>query len=204
MEFSLLCGYFFILASFIVFAISVISFYLNLIVLSKLYYDFGVFIVCLLFMPLVVSCRTYLKIVNIHKIKLRELVKMSINEMEIKDYFSDKKTDYLTKYEEYIKNIQDKLYNIDTRECVSLTIVDKMRSLQSRISKAFDKLEILKNDYFMRLDAVELDLINKIASSQSSLEFEEVIKFEMLVENLEEQVDAINYYLQAVEEIGLR
>jgi DNA-binding protein len=79
-----------------------------------------------------------------------------------------------------------------------------MQNLQNRISQAVDRLETLKNDYFARLDNVELELKNKLIDHKSDREVEVVIESQILVERLEEEVESINYYLQAVDEMGGR
>jgi hypothetical protein len=49
---------------------------------------------------------------------------------------------------------------------------------------------------------VELELKNRLIDHKSDQEVEVVIESQILVERLEEEVEAINYYLQAVDEMG--
>jgi DNA-binding protein len=100
--------------------------------------------------------------------------------------------------------VHKKIENIEKNQHLSSTTADEVQSLQNRISQAIDRLEILKNDYFSRLDNVELELKNRLIDHKSDQEIEVVIESQILVERLEEEVEAINYYLQAVDEIGWR
>ncbi|MBD2504093.1 hypothetical protein H6G83_26365 [Anabaena azotica FACHB-119] len=193
---------FLILTSVTRLAISAISFSLNLVVISKVYSDFVIFILSLLLIPLIVSCINHVKDFKLYKNKWRSLRKTPINTIEIESYFSGKKNKFTEKYHEYIKNVQKKVENIEKRERLSSTTADEVRSLRYRISQAVDRLEILKKDYFLRLDAVELELKSKLLHNQSDIEIEAVLESQMSVERLEEQVEAINYYLQAVDEMG--
>ncbi|MFM2060636.1 MAG: hypothetical protein RLZZ507_306 [Cyanobacteriota bacterium] len=195
---------FMILASSVMLGISVISFSLNLIVISKVYYDFGIFLGCLLLIPLIVSWRKYLQTTKNHKKQLRLSRTEPINIMEIEHYFSEQKSNFIRTYQEYVKNVHKKIENIEKNQHLSSTTADEVQSLQNRISQAIDRLEILKNDYFSRLDNVELELKNRLIDHKSDQEIEVVIESQILVERLEEEVEAINYYLQAVDEIGWR
>ncbi|MBD2138350.1 hypothetical protein H6F32_12270 [Anabaena sp. FACHB-1237] len=192
---------FMILASFTMLGISVISFYLNLIVISKVYYDFGVFLVCLLLIPLINSWRKYVQNTKRHKNQLHFSKTEAINIVEIESYFSDQKNNFIKTYQEYVNYVHEKIENIGKSQHLSSTTVDEMQNLQNRISQAVDRLEILRNDYFARLDSVELELKNRLIEHKSDQETEVVIESQILVERLEEEVEAMNYYLQAVDEI---
>ncbi|MBC5793796.1 hypothetical protein H5968_01170 [Sphaerospermopsis sp. LEGE 00249] len=193
---------FMILASFTMLGISVISFYLNLIVISKVYYDFGVFIVCLVLIPLINSWRKYVQNTKKHKNYLHFSKTEAINIVEIENYFSDQKNNFIKTYQEYVNYVHQKIENVRKSQHLSSTTVDEVGSLQNRISQAVDRLETLKNDYFARLDNVELELKNKLIDHISDPEMEVVIESQILVERLEEEVEAINYYLQAVDEMA--
>ena len=195
---------FLILSSFAMLGISVISFFLNVVVISKVYSDSVVFLLCCLLIPLIVSWRSYLKTQNYYRTKLRLSRTEPINRIEIESYFYGKKTNFLGKYDEYIKNVQQKIEHIEKREHLSSITADEVQSLQYRISQAVDRLEILKEDYFLRLDAVELELKHKLIDNHLDMEIEAVMESQMSVERLEQEVEAINYYLQAVDEMDLR
>ncbi len=195
---------FMILASFTMLVISVISFYLNLIAISKVYYDFGVFLVCLLLIPLIVSWRKYVQNTKKHRNQWHLSKTEPINIVEIESYFSDQKNNFITTYQEYVNHVHQKINNVQKIQHLSSTTVDEMQNLQNRIYQAVDRLETLKNDYFARLDNVELELKNKLIDHKSDQEVEVVIESQILVERLEEEVESINYYLQAVDEMGWR
>jgi hypothetical protein len=191
---------FMILASFTMLGISVISFYLNLIVISKVYYDLGVFLVCLLLIPLIVSWRKYVQNTKKHKNQWHLSRTEPINIVEIESYFSDQKNNFITTYQEYVNHVHQKIENVEKIQHLGSTTLDEVQSLQNRISQAVDRLETLKNNYFARLDNVELELKNRLIDHKSDQEV--VIESQILVERLEEEVEAINYYLQAVDEMG--
>ena len=191
---------FMILASFTMLGISVISFYLNLIVISKVYYDLGVFLVCLLLIPLIVSWRKYVQNTKKHKNQWHLSRTEPINIVEIESYFSDQKNNFITTYQEYVNHVHQKIENVEKIQHLGSTTSDEVQSLQNRISQAVDRLETLKNNYFARLDNVELELKNRLIDHKSDQEV--VIESQILVERLEEEVEAINYYLQAVDEMG--
>lgn len=193
---------FMILASFTMLGISLIRLSFDLIVISKLYYDFGIFIVCLFLIPLIVSWRKYLQTTQNHKNQLHFSRTDAINIVEIESYFSEQKNSFIRKYEEYVNHVHGKINNVAKSQHLSSTTVDEVESLQNRISQAVDRLEILKNDYFARLDNVELELKNRLIDHISDPEMEVVIESQILVERLEEEVEAINYYLQAVDEMA--
>ncbi|ACK73975.1 hypothetical protein PCC7424_5397 (plasmid) [Gloeothece citriformis PCC 7424] len=193
---------FMILASFAMLGISIISFSLNLIVISKVYYNFGIFLVSVLLIPMIASWRKYWRTKINHNNQLHLSRTKPINITEIKSYFSAKKNNFIRTYQEYVKNIRKKIDHIEKSQHLNSTTVDKMQSLQERISQAVDRLEILKNDYFSRLDCIELELKNKLVDYQSEMEIEVLLESKFLVEKLEEEVQAINYYLQAVDEIN--
>ena len=193
---------FMILASFTMLGISVISFYLNLIVISKVYYDLGVFLVCLLLIPLIVSWRKYVQNTKKHKNQCHLSRTEPINIVEIESYFSDQKNNFITTYQEYVNHVHQKIENVEKIQHLGSTTSDEVQSLQNRISQAVDRLETLKNNYFARLDNVELELKNRLIDHKSDQEVEIVIESQILVERLEEEVEAINYYLQAVDEMG--
>lgn len=193
---------FLILASFTMLGISVISFYLNLVLISKVYSDLLVFILCCLLIPLIVSWRSYLKNIKFHHKKLQEAKTEPIDISEIENYFSVKKTQFTGKYEEYIKNVQQKVENIENRVHLSSITADEVQGLRYRIAQAVDRLEILKDDYFLRLNAVESQLKHKLIDNNLNMEIAAIMESQKSVEMLEEEVDAINYYLQAVDEIG--
>lgn len=193
---------FMILASFTMLGISVISFYLNLIVISKVYYDFGVFIVCLVLIPLINSWRKYVQNAKKYKNYLHFSKEQAINIVEIESYFSDQKNNFIRTYQEYVNHVHQKIENVEKSQNLNSITVKEVESLQNRISQAVDRLEILKNDYFARLDSVELELKNKLIDHKNDQEMEVVIQSQILVERLEEEVEAINYYLQAVDEMA--
>lgn len=194
---------FFLLSSSIIFVASAISSFLNLVAIAQLYYHFIIFILSLVLIPLIISFQVYLKSRISYKKKLRESKSKIINESEISNYFFKRKHDFLVKYEEYIKDVQHKFDDVYKDEYVSLKREEKLKALQSRISKAVEKLELLKDEYFLRLDALELEFQNRFTRIESDDEFAASSQSHLLVESLEEQVDTINYYLQAVDEIGL-
>lgn len=193
---------FLILASFTMLGISVISFYFNLVLISKVYSDLIVFLLCFLLIPLIVSWRSYLKNINFYHNKLQEAKTEPIHISEIESYFSVKKTQFSGKYEEYIKNVQQKIENIKNRVHLSSTTADEVQGLRYRITQAVDRLEMLKDDYFLRLDAVESQLKHKLIDNNLNIEIAAIMESQKSVERLEEEVEAINYYLQAVDEIG--
>ncbi|WP_414575860.1 hypothetical protein [Anabaena sp. CCY 9402-a] len=194
---------FLILSSFLIFVLSVISFFLKIIAIAQVYYYFIIFIISLVLIPLIISFQAYLKSWISYKKKLQKSRSKIINESEVSNYFFKRKHDFLVKYEEYIKDVQHKFDDVYKDEYVSLKREEKLKALQSRISKAVEKLELLKDEYFLRLDALELEFQNRFTRIESDDEFAASSQSHLLVESLEEQVDTINYYLQAVDEIGL-
>lgn len=194
---------FLILSSSIIFVVSVISVFLNLVAIAQVYYYFILFILSLVLIPLIISFKVYLKLRIFYNKKLRQSKNTIINESEISNYFFKRKQDFIVKYEAYIQDVKHKFDNVYKDEYVSLKREEQLKALQSRISKAVEKLELLKDEYFLRLDALELEFQNRFTSIESDDEFAASSQSHLLVESLEEQVDNINYYLQAVDEIGL-
>lgn len=193
---------FMILVSCSMLGISVIRFSLNLIVISKVYSDFGLLLVCLLLIPVIVSCKKYIQAMKKHKNQLHSSKTEPISMTEIEQYFSDKKVDFVTKYQRYVDSVYQEIETVQKKQYPSSDKLDEVERLQGRIAQAVDRLEALKDNYFARLDNIESELKNRLIEHKVNQEVEMAVKSQFLIERLEDEVEAISYYLQAVDEIS--
>ena len=137
-----------------------------------------------------------------HKNQLHSSKTEPISMTEIEQYFSDKKVDFVTKYQRYVDSVYQEIETVQKKQYPRSDKLDEVERLQGRIAQAVDRLEALKDNYFARLDNIESELKNRLIEHKVNQEVEMAVKSQFLIERLEDEVEAISYYLQAVDEIS--